>query len=439
MSVHVLPAPDAFADHEAEQAALGAILLDPGCLHLVRSHLEPGDFASERHRLVAAALWALWDRAAPIDVVTVRGQLDALGSLAKAGGVDYLAELTLVTPSTTAAEHYARTVADSSRRRRLRAGLTQALDELGRRDVGLDEVEATIDRARTTTLGDRPTMRRMNALMTEVAGELAAIEASPDGVTGLRTGIGGLDVMLGGLRPGQLVVLAARPSLGKTTLATQMVWHIAASEARALLVSAEMPATEIVLRMLSAAANTDAVRLRTDGITPAVSWAMGKLSGLPLWIDDRAGITVAQIRARARYLAAQGGLDVIAVDYVGLLGVEDRRVPRVEQIAAITRDLKALAKEMRIPVILLSQLNRQSEHDGMGGKPRRPKLSDLRDSGALEQDADVVLFLWRDRDEMPRSDGRLDLELIVAKHRGGPKGTVRVIFDGPRFRFAGTP
>lgn len=428
---HVVPdQPSAFCDLEAEQAVLGACLLDRAALAVVRLHVSPGDFVAERHREMAAAMWRLGDAGEPIDVLTMRRELDTRGVLRRCGGVEAIAELSLACPSSVSAEGYAKIVAGAARRRRLREGLILAMREL---ETGsLEEVEATIDRARTVPGATAaPALRRMRDVVGDVADDLAAMEASRDGVIGLRTGLSRLDALLGGLRAGQLVVLAARPALGKTTLATQMVWAMAAQGARALLVSAEMPAREIVLRMVGAASGADSVSLRADGITGPVSQALGRLADLPLWIDDTAGITTAQIRARACYLRAQGGLDVIAVDYVGMLGVDDRRMPRVEQIAGLTRDLKALAKEVGVPVVLLSQLNRQSEQDG-----RRPRLSDLRDSGALEQDADVVLFLWRDRTAQPRVDRRQDVELIVAKHRGGPRGVVPVLFDGPRFTFA---
>lgn len=423
----------AYATTDAERAVLGSVLIDPGCGLLVASLVVPADFWLERHRSIAEAVWHLIDHRCPVDILTVSAELERRSTMERAGGLDTLSDLALATPTAVSAEHYARMVAEAAWRRRMRTGLTAALGELGA-GVPPPDVEATIDRARSAGIAsERPTLHRLSDLMVDAADRLA-ISAERGGIAGLPTGMGPLDRTLGGLRPGRLYILAARPSLGKSTLGVQIAVDVAAAGRRTLVASAEMPAEEVADRLICWKSNVASHALATNGVDEAIGMAMGALADLPLWVEERPRISVAQIRARCRYLAAQGGLDLLVVDYAQLLSPENPRNQRVEQVSQISADLKGLAKEMAIPVILLSQLNRAVEADG-----REPRLSDLRDSGGLEQDADVVMFLWHDRNLPKRHDGFVDVELIVRKHRGGRTGRVSLVFDGPRFRFRSGP
>ena len=423
-----------FADLDAERATLGAVMLDSGCLHLVRLHVAPGDFASERHQRIAEGMWAAGDRGEPAEIIVLRRELEGRGTLVVSGGIDYLADLAASCPSTASVEHYARIVAETSWRRRMREGLGLALQELGRGDDP-SEVEATIDRARAMiSMASRPTMQGMHAVMGETF-ERVASASENGGLHGLSTGLAKLDGYLAGLRPGRVYILAARPSLGKSALGFQVARTVAGAGKRVYCASAEMPSEEVADRLICWQSGVPSDKLLSGGVTQAVGDAIGELAGLPMWVDDKARISVGEIRARCRYLQAQGGLGLVVIDYAQLLSPERRHGNRNEDVASISGDVKALAKELGVPVLLLSQLNRLSER-GEFGEGRRPRLSDLRESGSLEQDADVVMFLWRDPKAVPRHDRRVECELIVAKHRGGPKGRTVLLFDGPRFRFS---
>lgn len=429
MTVQLRPvAHDPIADLEAERSCLGACFLDAGAVHVLAASVGQDEYSSERHQVIAGALYVMAAAGEPIDILTVRSALEARGQLAKAGGIDYLSDLAGEVPTAANVGSYAAIVADRARRRRLREALRSAALEVDDLGSDLDEVEGAIDRARSASWrGRRRAMRKFDAIMGERFDAIATAAVAVDGVTGLRTGISAFDRLTGGLKPHQLVVLAAATSVGKTALGMQMAVAVAGEGVRVLVFSAEMGAGELGDRQI---ASTSGRAIREFQPDEAISTAVGQLADLPLWIDDRGALTVGQVRAQARWLHAQAPVGLVVVDYLQLFRADERGLPRHEALGQVSGGLKALAKELECPVLALSQLNRESVKE-----KRPPQLHDLRESGAIEQDADVVLLLWREAERVRRHDGREETKLRVAKHRGGRKGVITLLFDGPRFRF----
>jgi replicative DNA helicase len=436
---------------EAERAVLGALLLDGGraVVDLVATYLTPQDFYRARHGEIYEAVLTLARRGSPVDAVTLATELQRLGTLESVGGAIELAALTRVVPSTANAIYYARLVLDSARLRRASIVLAEGQRAIfDAPDEPADEVLGAIEQR--VYAATRPRLTREAKPLPQLLGEaLARIEARKNGnLPGLRTGLTDLDERILGLKPGELTVLAARPSMGKSTLALTIARNVACPRPGTpahpvLFVSLEMPALDLADNLLCSLARVDSHRVRkglVDRQTTDSLYDAGELlAKAPLVLDDSPGLTPLDVRGRARRLRAEGRCELVLVDYLQLMRVTggSSSRPRHEEVAEISRSLKALARELEIPVVALAQLNRNAED-----RPdHRPRLSDLRESGSVEQDADVVILLHRASryvsNERALADGLLGkATLIVAKNRNGPVGDVEVHY-APEFSFFG--
>ena len=424
---------------EAEISVLGSMLLSRNAIAEVAEHVGPDDFYRGAHRTMFEAMRDLYDRGEPVDQVTLADELERRGQLDDVGGPLAIADIAAQVPSPASAVYYAKIVQDRSLKRRL-IDAGAGISRLGY-DLSLDSVEA-VDRAEAA-IYDLTQQRRggdfvpMRELLAKSFEQIERLHDNDTAITGLETGFTDFDELTAGLQPANLVIIAARPAMGKSTLVTNMVTHVTASLRRpAVLFSLEMSQMEIVMRMLSAEARIDSERLRPGGLRtedwPKLSKAIGRLAEAPLFIDDTPGINLMEIRSKARRLKQQRGLDMIVVDYLQLMESHRRVDSRVQEVAEFSRGLKVLAKELDCPVIALSQLSRKPEER----TDRRPQLADLRESGSIEQDADIVCFIYRDEVYNPESEHKGEAELIVAKHRNGPLRTIRLSFLGHHSRFA---
>jgi replicative DNA helicase len=425
---------------EAERSVLGAVLLDNHQLHRVQELLRPEFFYAPRHRKIFGALLSLADGGAALDLVTLRAEMERAGDLEACGGAAYLAALLDGVPRSGNVEHYAKIVRETAVRRELIRSAQQILEAslsspTGTEDL-LDDAEKAIfrvaeDRLRSGFLPIKLVAERAFAVIDELTKQRQLI-------TGISTGYLYLDELTAGLQPSDLIILAARPSMGKTTLALNIASHAALRQGKNVGVfSLEMSHQQLFFRLLCSEARVDAHRLRT-GRVDSDEWqriinAYGELSASPIFIDDTAGAAIMEMRAKARRLKLERGLDLLIVDYLQLMSGRGQYESRQQEISDISRSLKGLAKELSIPILALSQLSRAPEQRS---GDRRPQLSDLRESGAIEQDADVVLFLYRE--EMYKKndpDLRGKAELIIGKQRNGPTDTVDLVFIREFTRF----
>jgi replicative DNA helicase len=424
---------------DAERSVLGAILLDNHALNAALEVLQPEDFFFEQHRRVYNSMIVLGERQQGIDLVTLVEEMGRSGDLAAAGGAAYLAQLIDGVPRVTHVDHYARIVKEKAVLRSLihatEAIQHQALEAEQAADEILDRAESLIfqlaeDRIRTGLVGVKDVVResfdRLNKMLSEGRQ-----------ITGLPTGYHQLDQLTSGLQPSELLILAARPSMGKTALALNIAENVVMRERQPVAVfSLEMSKESLLLRLLASHAELDMHRFRTGHLGQAdrkkMTKALAELAEAPLWIDDSGSATVMEIAAKARRLKKDKGLALVVVDYLQLIMARGRFGSRNEEVSSISRALKGLAKELKIPVLVLSQLTRAPERD-----ERRPQLADLRDSGAIEQDADVVLFIHRPnfyRTELP-DDERRKAELMIAKQRNGPTDRLQYVFFERTTRF----
>jgi replicative DNA helicase len=419
---------------EAERSVLGGVLLDNRQIHKVQELLTHEAFYAERHRRIFRALEDLSETGVALDLVTLRDALERAGALDACGGVAYLAALVDGTARSANVEHYAKIVKEKSILRELVRSaqmiLQSAMRPAGSADQVLDEAEKAIfhvaeERLRAGFLSMKTVGERSIKLIEDLTHRREPI-------TGISSGFLQLDEWTAGLQPSDLIVLAARPSMGKTALALNIAAHAAMRNGRTVGVfSLEMSHQQLFSRMLCAEARVDAHRLRTGRIGKdewqRIIKAFAELSDAPMFIDDTPGVTVSEMRAKTRRLKLERGLDLVIVDYLQLMRGRGRYDSRQQEISDISRSLKEMAKELHVPIIALSQLSRAPEQRGTGDK--RPQLSDLRESGAIEQDADVVLFLFREevyKKDDPDLKGRA--ELIIGKQRNGPTGTVDLHF-----------
>ena len=425
---------------EAEQAVLGGLMLNNQAWDDVSERLGEQDFYTRDHRLVFRVMLQLAENEQPLDMVTVSQGLKQLGQLDDVGGVRYLSELSRHTPSTANIAAYAEIVRERSVLRQLirisQETADSAFNPAGRETAEiLDEAESAIfGIAEQQKKGSGP--RNIKDLLRTTVDRIDFLYNNKREVTGLSTGFQELDRKTSGLQPGDMVVVAARPSMGKTTFAMNLCEHIAIQEQKPVLVfSMEMPADSLVMRMISSLGRINQQNIRTGRLDaddwPRVSSAIQLLSDRQLYIDDTPGLSPLEVRARARRVVREsGGLGMIMVDYLQLMqspGSDNR----VGEISDISRALKALAKELEVPVVALSQLNRSLEQ-----RPnKRPIMSDLRESGAIEQDADVILFLYRDEVYNADTQEQGIAEVIIGKQRNGPIGTLRLAFRGEFTRF----
>ena len=427
---------------EAEQSVLGAILIDRDAVVEVAEFLRPEDFYRQANGAIFAAILELFERREPIDIVTVSETLERNEQLETIGGRAYLSSLSNQTPTAVHAVQYARIVERKAVLRNL-IGAAGRIAGIGYEDPA--EVQEAIDRAEAELFAVSQKrvdvgFARLDSLLHQAYDRLDYLHAHRGEINGVRTGFTDLDTLTTGLQRSDLIVVAARPSVGKTSLALNIAEHAAVHDKKSIgIFSLEMSKEQLVLRLLSSVANIDSQRLRTGFLEEMdftkIAPAMNALSEAPMYIDDTPNISTMELRTKARRLQAESGLDLVIVDYLQLMQAttQSRDANRVQEVSEISRGLKALARELSVPVIALSQLSRQPEMR----ESKEPRLSDLRESGAIEQDADLVLFLWRDKDRAgddQDSDGEV-VNLKLAKHRNGPTGEVQLWFKKRQTRF----
>lgn len=424
---------------EAERALLGSILVRPEGIYEVIDSVVPDSFYNPPHRIIFDAMLELHGRNAPIDLVALTNRLSEKKSLSQAGGDTYLAELVSQVPSSKNVAYYARVVADKSALR----GLIDAgsdVAELGfaeERDVEtvLDEAERRVFRVTQTSQGGNRFVG-MKEVLPGVMDNITKMQDSDGGMRGVPTGLASLDNKLSGLQKSDLIILAARPSMGKTALALDIARRAALlHDQKVGVFSLEMSSEQLVDRMLAAESAVDSWKLRTGKALSEQEFdrlrsAMDSLSRAPIFIDDMPGNSILRMRSTARRLKREHGLDLIIVDYLQLMTTSRQYDSVVHQVSDISRSLKGLARELAVPVLCLSQLSRAVE--ARGGKPR---LSDLRDSGAIEQDADVVMFIHREDRYREDAEKTNIAEILIEKHRNGPTGRVELYFDDAKTTF----
>ncbi|HEX7965843.1 MAG TPA: replicative DNA helicase [Gammaproteobacteria bacterium] len=426
---------------EAEQAVLGGLMLDNTAWERVADRVTEEDFYRQDHRLVFRAMAELADADQPFDAVTLSEWLQARGKLEQAGGLAYLATLARDTPTAANVRAYADIVRERSVLRQLiRVG--GELAESAFRPEGRSVAEL-VDQAERSVFeiaerGDRmgKSYVRISELMSKAVDRLDTLVHADSHVTGVATGLSKFDEMTAGLQPGDLVIVAGRPSMGKTSFAMNIAEYAAISGGLpAAIFSMEMSGEQLAMRMISSLGRIDQLKVRTGKLDDTdwkrVSSAISIMSKAPMFIDDTGALTPTELRARARRLKRDHNLGLIVVDYLQLMQVPGTRENRATEISEICRGLKSLAKELRIPVIALSQLNRSLEQ-----RPdKRPIMSDLRESGSIEQDADVIVFIYRDEVYDKDSPDKGTAEIIIGKQRNGPIGMVRSTFLGQFTRF----
>jgi len=427
---------------EAEQSVLGAILIDREAVIEVAEFLRPADFYRQAHAMIYRAMIDLFERREPVDIVTVAETLERSGELDSAGGRSYLSGLSNQTPTAVHAVQYARIVERKSVLRNLIAAAGK-IAGIGYEDSA--EVQEAVDRAEAELFA--VSQRRVSvsfsplkSLLHDAYDRLDYLHAHRGEISGIRTGFQDLDTLTTGLQKSDLVILAARPSVGKTSLALNIAEHAAVRDKKSVgIFSLEMSKEQLVLRLLSSVANIDSQRLRTGFLEELdfarIAPAMNALSEAPVYIDDTPNITTMELRTKARRLQAEAGLDLVIVDYLQLMqsSTTSRDANRVQEVSEISRGLKALARELKLPVMALSQLSRQPEMR----ESKEPRLSDLRESGSIEQDADLVIFLWREKErgsDDQVTDGEV-VKLKLAKHRNGPTGEIDLWFRKAQTRF----
>jgi replicative DNA helicase len=424
---------------QAEESVLGAALLSRDAIGVVgEAGLSVRDFYSPAHQHIFDAIQSLYSSSDPVDIVTVADELRRNGLLDDVGGLERLNELQDATPSVSGAEHYARIVMDTALLRRLIHTAGEITDlAFGEPDdviKAVDLAESKMFEVAENRVVD--TTRDIQILLNEAMDQLEENYERGDTITGVATGYDDLDELLSGLQPSTLNIVGARPAMGKTAFGLGMAAHVAKHDGRPVLVfSLEMGHAELTQRILSSEAKVDSTKLRTGRLSESdwskIGLAVGRLE-VPLFLDDNPQVTVMEIRSKARRIKSQhGGLAAIIIDYLQLMTGGGRAENRQLEVSEISRNLKILARELEVPIVALSQLSRNLE----ARSDKRPMLADLRESGSLEQDADVVMFLYRDEVYNSESPDKGSAEVIVAKHRSGPIGTKRLVYLGQYTRF----
>ncbi|OGE81378.1 MAG: replicative DNA helicase [Candidatus Doudnabacteria bacterium RIFCSPHIGHO2_12_FULL_48_11] len=428
---------------EAEQSVLGSLMLDRDAIIKIADTLSAEDFYDEKHAVIYRAVLRLFDERSSIDILTVANKLDEAASLEKIGGMTYLTTLVNSVPSAAHVLHYAKIVRHKGTLRRL---ISQAaeIQSLGFREDA--DLETLLDQAEQKLFSVSQKYLKQNfvplsEILHETFDRIDELHREKGKLRGLPTGFGDLDNKLGGLQKSDLVILAARPSMGKTSLALDVIRHVAVGKKKPVAIfSLEMSKDQLVDRLLAAEAEVDLWKMRTgrlNDIGPEndferIGHALGRLSEAPIFIDDSGTVNIMELRTKARRLQAEQAIELIVVDYLQLM--EGRNTEnRVQEVSEISRSLKTLAKELNVPVLALSQLSRAVEQRG-GDK--KPQLSDLRESGSIEQDADVVMFIYRDEMYTGKESRKPHIaEILIRKHRNGPTGEIELFFDAEKTSF----
>jgi replicative DNA helicase len=416
---------------EAEVSLLGSLLIDPDAIYRVFSYLSPEDYYVQKHAWIYEAILALHERREPVDFVTVCDELERREQLSDSGGAAYVAQLINAVPSAIHADAYGRIVEKAAIRRRL-IGAASQIAQLAYEEA--QDVEQTIDQAEQALFG--VSQRRITRNLVPIqdiirpyASRIEYLYDHQDEPVGIPTGYVDLDKLLGGLQRSDLVFIAARPSVGKTALCLSVAKNAAHHGKHVAVFSLEMSGEQVVQRLVAAETGIDSQRLRLgqleDHEWPLFHQATGRLADLPIYIDDTPSISATQVRTKARRLDSEFGLDLVVVDYLQLMIGDVRSENRVQEVSGISRGLKGLARELNVPVVAASQLSRAVEQR----TEKRPVLADLRESGSLEQDADVVMFIYRDELYNPDTEQQHIAEIIVSKHRNGPTGVVQLFFQ----------
>ncbi|WP_415898228.1 replicative DNA helicase [Neptuniibacter sp. QD72_48] len=427
---------------EAEQSVLGGLMLDNNAWDTVSEVVLDDNFYRQEHRKIYRTMRKLVNDGNPIDVVTLSEELDRTGDLEGAGGLDYLIELAKNTPSASNIRAYSEIVRDRSLLRQMISAANEIADDAFNPDGKTsEEILNSAEQKIFQIAEDRPNQggpEGVNELLKKAVDRIDTLFNSDGDMTGVTTGFDDLDAKTAGLQPSDLIIVAARPSMGKTTFAMNLVENaLMASNKPVLVFSLEMPAEQLMTRMLSSLGRIDQTRVRTGSLEeedwPKLTTAVNMMRDKPLFIDDQAGISPNELRTRARRIVREHGpLSLIMIDYLQLMQMKTPGIEsRTQEISEISRSLKAIAKELECPVVALSQLNRTLEQ-----RPnKRPVNSDLRESGAIEQDADVIMFIYRDEVYNEDSEHKGVAEIIIGKQRNGPIGTSRLAFIGKYTKF----
>ena len=418
---------------------MGSIFLEPSVILKVVEILSPEDFYREAHAEIYRAMLSLFEHNEPIDLITVHDELVSRGTLEEVGGATYLAELAGLLPTSAHAVHYAQIVKEKALLRRL---IRVATEVAARAYEAAEPVEDLLEAAEKAifelrSYSEREGFKSLKELIKEAIRQLERLHQRPELITGVPTGFTEFDHLTAGLQPGDLIIVAGRPSMGKTSFALNIACYAAAEAGIPVgIFSLEMSREQLAARMLCAEARVNLQNFRCGRISESdwqrLTFSANKLSRAPIFVDDTPALSILDLRAKARRLMSEHGLGLIIIDYLQLLQSRERRERREQEISDISSSLKAMAKEFNVPVLALSQLNRRVEE-----RPdRRPQLADLRESGAIEQDADLIVFIYRDEVYNKNSPHKGIAELIIGKQRNGPTGVVKLAFKASYSSFA---
>ncbi|MBD3244984.1 MAG: replicative DNA helicase [Candidatus Moranbacteria bacterium] len=427
---------------ESERSVIGSMLIDENAANKVADILSRPDFYEKRNGIIFETMMELYEKNDPIDLISVAGRLKEKKQLKEIGGNTYLSELANEVPVATNIDYYAKFVAKKATLRRLIDSATR-IAQMGYEEV--EDVESLLDEAEQMLFSVSQKFLKQDFIpikniLEDAFNRIDELHKNRNSLRGISTGFKSIDGILAGMQKSDLIILAARPSLGKTTLSLDIMRNAAIKEKKPVaMFSLEMSKDQLIDRMLSSEAGIDLWKLRTGKLSDTGEYsdfqrlgdAMGLLSEAPIFIDDSGGANIMQIRAMARRLQAEQELGLIIVDYLQLMEGRGNVDSRVQEISEISRSLKQLARELNVPVLALSQLSRAVENRS----PQIPKLSDLRESGSIEQDADVVMFIYREDRENPESQKKNIAEIHIAKHRNGPVGKVDLFFDENSVKF----
>ncbi len=426
---------------DAEKSLLGAILIDEEVLADVAEITKVIDFYDKRHSIIYDGMIRLYERHSPVDLLTLTDELKKHGDLDTVGGSSYLSELTNYVPTAAHAKSYADIVSQAAVRRRLIKASGEISDLAFNEELSVPQLlgqsEAELFNVSDQSL--KQDLTSIEEILDESFERLDELYKNKGSLRGIKTGYRDLDNMTAGLQRSDLIILAARPAMGKTTLVTNLAYNVATIEKKSVLFfSLEMSKEQLVDRMLADAAGVDSWNIRTGNLSDddfaKLSEAMGEMAEAPIYIDDTPGVSVLEMRTKARRAAHENELGLIIIDYLQLMqgsGSSQAQGNRVQEVSEISRGLKLLARELNVPVIALSQLSRSVE----SRQPQIPQLADLRESGSIEQDADIVMFIYREAYYNPETERENITDLILAKHRHGPTGTVELYFHPERLRF----